>query len=135
MNVCHRIVIIWRRSIIIYGLVLPLENHSLCVPITIYNTKSSKPITTQLICLSYCGLRTLTAQIHEVLRDRNQNEDIRYEIDLYSVQYNHRNHRNALVDPYQILKPVDVSQKCEYLVGKSVLAVAKRWDDMKESDA
>eukprot|EP01083_Nonionella_stella_P187372 688330_1 len=116
-------------------LVLPLENHSLCVPITIYNTKSSKPITTQLICLSYCGLRTLTAQIHEVLRDRNQNEDIRYEIDLYSVQYNHRNHRNALVDPYQILKPVDVSQKCEYLVGKSVLAVAKRWDDMKESDA
>eukprot|EP01083_Nonionella_stella_P064033 166538_1 len=119
----------------VWKLVLPLENHSLCVPITIYNTKSSKPITTQLICLSYCGLRTLTAQIHEVLRDRNQNEDIRYEIDLYSVQYNHRNHRNALVDPYQILKPVDVSQKCEYLVGKSVLAVAKRWDDMKESDA
>eukprot|EP01083_Nonionella_stella_P108986 317324_1 len=122
-------------------LVLPLENHSLTVPVTIYSTESSDSIEKSLICLSYCGLRTLTAQIHEVLRPRNTHKDIRFAIDLYSVEYNHPYGGNTLIDPCQILKPVDLNRKCEYLIGKSVLAIAKGSendtddDEMKEHDA
>eukprot|EP01083_Nonionella_stella_P187373 688331_1 len=122
-------------------LVLPLENHSLTVPVTIYSTESSDSIEKSLICLSYCGLRTLTAQIHEVLRPRNTHKDIRFAIDLYFVEYNHPSGGNTLIDPCQILKPVDLNRKCEYLIGKSVLAIAKGSendtddDEMKEHDA
>eukprot|EP01083_Nonionella_stella_P064034 166541_1 len=107
----------------VWKLVLPLENHSLRVPITIYSTKSSKSREIELTCVSYCGLNTLTTQIHKELRNRNTNKDLRYDIDLYTVKSNHRN--NTLMDPCQIVKSVDVNKKCKSLIGKSLFAVAK----------
>eukprot|EP01083_Nonionella_stella_P027354 75320_1 len=96
----------------------------------------------ELSCLSYCGLSTLTAQIHKQLCSNNQNNHIYHDIDLYTVNCNYGN--DALIDPCRILEPVDVNKQCMCLIGKSVVAIAKRFqsdgddddvDDMKETDS
>eukprot|EP01083_Nonionella_stella_P301050 1030894_1 len=124
-------------------LVLPLKNHSLRVPVTIYSAATSGSRKRDFTCVSYCGLNTLIAQIHQELRNI---KDSNYDIDLYCIETKHRDGSNKVMDPCQILQPVPLNQTCAYLLGKSVYAIAKPLEtdtdgdgameeDVKENDA
>eukprot|EP01083_Nonionella_stella_P124035 374159_1 len=124
-------------------LVLPLKNHSLRVPVTIYSAATSGSRKREFTCVSYCGLNTLIAQIHQELRNI---KDSNYDIDLYCIETKHRDGSNKAMDPCQILQPVPLNQTCAYLLGKSVYAIAKPLEtdtdgdgameeDVKENDA